>query len=264
MFISGVFFVLALNGALAQGPPKSPTITVTDQKGEKGANLDVPFTIEKADKDLDKGQVRIAKASKDHKFTNARFKVVLSGDASKLTGEATADSLTCDDQSGYIIYYQRIPPPPKQGPPPGSFMLEIEGCPPPEDDKRAPGYPTIKVKNQKGEKGASISFSFTVTKSDADLDKDQVHIDKASKDHKFTAARFKVDLSGDTSKLTGEASADNLTCDDQGGYLIFYQRIPPPPKHGPPAGSFLLNIKGCKPGEDDEVGPPWDVHRILV
>ena len=264
MLISTVFCVLALAGVLAQGPPKSPTITVSDQKGEKGSSIDFSFTIEKADKDLDKDQVHIAKASKDHKFTNARFKVQLNGDTSKLTGEASADSLTCDDQSGYIIYYQRIPPPPQHGPPAGSFMLQVEGCPPPEDDERAPGYPTITVKNQKGEKGGSISFSFTVTKAESALDKDQIHIDKASKDHKFTNARFKVELSGDTSTITGEASADSLTCDDQSGYIIFYQRIPPPPQQGPPPGSFMLEIEGCPPPEDDERGPPAQDPKITV
>jgi hypothetical protein len=258
MFLPGVFCVLFLTGALAWGPPKSPTITVSDQKGEKGGSLDFSFTIEKADKDLVKSQVHIAKASKDHKFTNARFKVQLSGDGSKLTGEATADSLTCDDQSGYIIYYQRIPPPPQHGPPPGSFLLQIEGCQPPDDDKRAPGYPTITVKDQKGEKGGSVSFSFTVEKAESALNKNQIHIDKASKDHKFTNARFKVELSGDSSKVTGEASADSLTCDDQSGYIIYYQRIPPPPQHGPPPGSFLLQVEGCAPPDDDKKPPKQD------
>jgi len=245
-----------------RGPPKSPTITVTDQKGEKGSSIDFSFTIEKANKDLVKDKVHIAKASKNHKFTEARFKVQLSGDTSKLTGEASADSLTCDDQSGYIVYYERIPRPPKHGPPAGGFMLQIEGCPPPKDDETAPGYPKITVKDQKGEKGGSISFSFTVDKSAAALDKDQIHIDKASKDHKFTNARFKVELSGDTSEITGEASADSLTCDDQSGYIIYYQRIPPPPKEGPPPGGFMLQIEGCPPPEDN--GPPAQDPIITV
>jgi len=263
MFLSGVLYVLFLAGVLAQGPPKTPKITVSDQKGEKGGSIDFSFTIEKADKDLDKSEVHIAKASKDHKFTNARFKVQLNGDSSKLTGEASADSLTCDDQSGYIIYYQRIPPPPKEGPPVGSFMLQVEGCSPPDDDERTPGYPTITVKDQKGEKGGSVSFSFTVEKAESPLDKDQIHIDKASKDHKFTNARFKVQLSGDSSKVTGEASADSLTCDDQSGYIIYYQRIPPPPQQGPPPGSFMLQVEGCAP-PDDKDGPPKQDPKITV
>ena len=262
MLMTRVFCLLTLSGVLAQGPPKSPTIKVSDQKGEKGGSINFSFTVEKADQDLDKSQVHIAKASKDHKFTNARFKVELSGDTSKLTGEASADSLTCDDQSAYIIYYQRIPPPPSQGPPPGSFMLQVEGCAPPDEDT-APGYPTITVSDQKGEKGGSVTFSFTVEKAESPLDKSQVHIDKASKDHKFTNARFTVQLSGDSDKLTGEASADSLTCDDQSGYIIYYQRIPPPPSQGPPPGSFLLQVEGCPPPDGDD-GPPAQDPKITV
>ena len=51
------------------------------------------------------------------------------------------------------------------------------------------GYPTITVSDQTGEKGGSISFSFSIESSEIKLDQKMVHVDKASKDHKFTPAR---------------------------------------------------------------------------
>ena len=262
---SCVICLLALSGALAQGPPKTPSIIVEDQKAEKGGSIVVSFTIEKADKDLDKDQVHIAKASKDHKFTEARFKVQLSGDSSKLTGEASADSLTCDDQSGYIIYYQRIPPPPQHGPPTGSFMLQVEGCPPlphgDESPKRGPPAmdPKITVdQQQETTQEATLTFTFSLETEDKTLKQDKVYMVKASEDHKTSPVRFTLSykVSSDNKTISGTAVAEDITCEDQGGYLIYYDKMPPPPPHhskrrhmrqqpGPPPGGFVIMVKGC-------------------
>ena len=52
------------------------------------------------------------------------------------------------------------------------------------------GYPTITVADQKGEKGGSISASFTLESSEIKLQQSMVHVDKATRDHKFTPVRF--------------------------------------------------------------------------
>lgn len=268
MFVSIVICTLALSGVLSQGPQPGPKVTVKDQKGEKGGSIAIAFTIEKADKDLDMDQVHIVKATPDHKFSDTRFKVDLSGDSSKITGEASADNLTCDDVSGYIVYYQRIPPPPRKGPPQGSFLLEIEGCPkpePPHMEKKRGGPPKpdpmITVdETVEASKGETLTFSFSLESKDKTLEEDKVFMVKAGEDpKKTTPVRFTLsyEVSSDGKSISGSAVAEDVTCDDQGGYLIYYERMPPPPhrrqmrKKGkagppkPPPGGFMIKVKGC-------------------
>ena len=232
----------------------NPKITVTDQKGTKGGKLDLTFKITSTDTTLDKDQVHIVKASKDHKFSPSRFTVSLtvSGDKA-IDGEATGDDLTCDDQGGYLIYYSRIPPPPGHGKPPGSFLLAIEECPPPRGDKNRPTQdPKITIKDQKTTQGASLTFEFTLESNDKVLSKDKVHMVKASEDHKTSPVRFTINLVQTDEKISGSAVADQVSCDDQGGYLIYYDQLPPPPgkrmrRQGPtpPPGGFVINVEGC-------------------
>jgi len=234
--------------------------TLKDQKAEKGGSISFSFTVSSNELKLSQDKVHIAKASKDHHFTNARFKVELSGSTSELDGEGSADSLTCDDQSAYIVYYDKIPPPPTTGPPAGSFMLQVEGCPPPDEEHGPPAQdPKVTVSSQDTTKGANLTFTFKLETNDKTLTKDKVHMVKASQDHKFSPVRFTISLevSSDSKSITGTAEADNVSCDDQSGYLVYYDKLPPHAHERrqphlrfkrqprPPPGGFLISVKGC-------------------
>merc|ERR1711939_1001944 len=108
---------ILLVGALAQGPPPGPTITITDQTAAKGGALSFTFTVESERNKLDASKVHLAKATEDHKFSDARFTVTAVADSDKkLTATVTGSNLTCEDQAGYLAYYDKIPTPPSEEP----------------------------------------------------------------------------------------------------------------------------------------------------